>query len=32
MRLRLAKDPEVAWNTTRNIVERLAKRLEEPVA
>ena len=29
MRLRLAKDPEVAWNTTRNVIERLANRLEQ---
>ena len=32
MRIRLAKDPEVAWKTTRAVVERLAKRLEQPPA
>ena len=32
MRIRLAKDPEVAWKTTRNIIERLATRLEQPPA
>jgi len=32
MRIRLAKDPEVAWNTTRNVIERLADRLEQPAA
>ncbi|HEY7025271.1 MAG TPA: transcription-repair coupling factor [Candidatus Limnocylindrales bacterium] len=32
MRIRLAKDPEVAWNTTRNVIERLANRLEQPAA
>jgi hypothetical protein len=28
MRVRLAKDPEAAWKTTRALVERLATRLE----
>jgi transcription-repair coupling factor (superfamily II helicase) len=32
MRVRLAKDPEVAWNTTRNVIERLATRLEQQAA
>jgi hypothetical protein len=32
MRIRLAKDPEVAWNTTRNVIERLANRLDQPAA
>ena len=32
MRIRLAKDPEVAWNTTRAVVARLAKRLESQPA
>ena len=32
MRIRLAKDPEAAWNTTRGVVERLASRLEAPAA
>jgi transcription-repair coupling factor (superfamily II helicase) len=31
MRIRLAKDPEAAWNTTRGVIERLSTRLE-PVA
>jgi hypothetical protein len=27
MRIRLARDPEAAWKTTRAIVERLANRV-----
>ena len=32
MRVRLAKDPELAWKTTRAIVERLATRLDATAA
>jgi hypothetical protein len=32
MRVRLAKDPAAAWNTTRAIVERLAGRLDRSAA
>jgi hypothetical protein len=32
MRIRLARDPEVAWQTTRAVIERLAQRQEEPAA
>jgi transcription-repair coupling factor (superfamily II helicase) len=32
LRVRLAKDPEAAWKTTRALVERLATRLESPAA
>ena len=32
LRVRLARDPKMAWATTRAVVERLAKRLESPAA
>jgi hypothetical protein len=32
MRVRLAKDPEAAWKTTRALVERLANRMERSAA
>jgi transcription-repair coupling factor (superfamily II helicase) len=32
MRIRLARDSNLAWETTRAVVERLAKRLESPAA
>jgi transcription-repair coupling factor (superfamily II helicase) len=32
MRVRLVKDPKLAWDTTRAVVERLAKRLEASAA
>jgi hypothetical protein len=32
MRIRLAKDPEAAWKTTRAVVERLANRQEAATA
>ncbi len=32
MRIRLAKDPEAAWNTTRGVIERLGTRLEWPAS
>ncbi|MDL2334912.1 MAG: transcription-repair coupling factor, partial [Chloroflexota bacterium] len=32
MRVRLTRDPRHAWDTTRAVVERLAKRLESPAA
>jgi hypothetical protein len=32
LRVRLAKDPEAAWKTTRALVERLATRVSSAVA
>jgi transcription-repair coupling factor (superfamily II helicase) len=32
MRIRLAKDPEAAWQSTRAVIERLSTRLETPAA
>ena len=31
-RIRLVRDPKLAWETTRAVVERLAKRLEPTAA
>ena len=32
MRIRLAKDSAAAWHTTRSVIERLSRRLEQPAA